>query len=46
MFTVTVLEILLSKGRSVLSPTKRGTGSERFNFGKKTKNYSDFVDNA
>ena len=46
MFTVTVLEILLSKDRSVLSPTKRGTGSERFNFNEKPKNYSDLVDNA
>ena len=29
MFTVTVLDILLSKGRLVLSPAQRGTGSER-----------------
>ena len=28
MFTLTVFEILLSKGRSVLSPAQRGTGSE------------------
>ena len=31
MFTLTVFEILLSEGRSVLSPTQRGTGSERVN---------------
>ena len=29
MFTPTAFEILLSKRRSVLSPTQRGTGSER-----------------
>ena len=31
MFTLTVFEILLSEGRSVLSPAQRGTGSERIN---------------
>ena len=31
MFTLTPLEILLFKGRSVLWPTQRVTGSERFN---------------
>ena len=30
MFTVTVFEILLFEGRSVLSSAQRGTGSERF----------------
>ena len=29
MFTLTVFEILLSEGRSVLSPAQRGTGNER-----------------
>ena len=29
MFTVNVFEILLFKGRSVLSPTSRSAGSER-----------------
>ena len=29
MFTLTVFEILLSEGRSVLSPAQRVTGSER-----------------
>ena len=29
MFTLTVFEILLSEGRSVLSPAQRGTGRER-----------------
>ena len=29
IFTLTVFEILLSEGRSVLSPAERGTGSER-----------------
>ena len=29
MFTLTILEILLSEGRSVLSLTQRDTGSER-----------------
>ena len=29
MFTLTVFEILLSEGRSVLSPAQWGTGSER-----------------
>ena len=29
MFTPTVFEILMSEGRLVLSPTQRGTGSER-----------------
>ena len=29
MFTLTVFEILLSEGRSVLSSAQRGTGSER-----------------
>ena len=29
MFTLTIFEILLSEGRSVLSPAQRGTGSER-----------------
>ena len=29
MFTPTVFEILLSEGRSVISPAQRGTGSER-----------------
>ena len=28
----TVFEILLPKGRSVLSPTQRGAGSERVNY--------------
>ena len=32
----TVLEILLSEGRSVLSPTQRGAGSERVNYYKKS----------
>ena len=36
MFTLTVFEILLSDGRSVLSPAQRGTGSERV---KKTYNF-------
>ena len=29
IFTLTVFEILLSEGRSVLSPAERGTGSKR-----------------
>ena len=29
IFTSTVFEILVSEGRSVLSPTQQGTGSER-----------------
>ena len=29
VFTVTVFEILLFEGRSVLSPAQRGTGSEK-----------------
>ena len=29
MFTLTVFEILLSEGRSLLPPVQRGTGSER-----------------
>ena len=29
MFTPTVFDILMSEGRSVLSPVQRGTGSER-----------------
>ena len=29
MFTPTVFEILLSEGRSVISPAQRGTGSKR-----------------
>ena len=32
MFTLTVFEILLLKGRSVLSPTQQGTGLLLFNF--------------
>ena len=28
MFTLTVIDILLSKGRSVLSPAQRGTGTK------------------
>ena len=31
MFTLTVFEILLSEGRSVLSPAQRGAGSEKVN---------------
>ena len=31
MFTPTVFEILMSEGRSVLSPAQRSTGSERIN---------------
>ena len=31
MFTLTAFEIFLSKGRLVLSPAQRGTGSERVN---------------
>ena len=30
-FIPTVFEILMSKGRSVISPSQRGTGSERVN---------------
>ena len=29
MITSTIFEILMSEGRSVLSPTQRGTGNER-----------------
>ena len=32
MFTLTVLKILLSGGRSVLSPAQRGAGSENWVF--------------
>lgn len=32
MFTPTVLEMLMSDGRSVLSPAQRGAGSERVKF--------------
>ena len=32
MFTLTVFEILLFEGRSVLSPAQRGAGSETVNF--------------
>ena len=31
MFTLTIFEILLSEGRSVLSLAQRGTGSKRVN---------------
>ena len=31
MFTLKAFGILLSEGRSVLSPAQRGTGNERFN---------------
>ena len=30
MFTLTVFEILLFEGRSVMSPAQRGTGNEKF----------------
>ena len=32
MFTLTVFEILLFEGRSVLGPAQQGRGSERVNF--------------
>ena len=44
MITLTVFEIFLFEGRSVLGPAQRGAGSERVKFlVKRTKNSSAFV---
>ena len=41
-FSITVFEILLLEGRSVLSPNQRGAGSERVKFSVKAKKMFDF----
>ena len=40
MFTPIIFEILVSEGRSVLSPAQRGTGSEMVNIYTFLINYS------
>ena len=40
MFTPIIFEILMSEGRSVLSPAQRGTGSEMVNIYTFLINYS------
>ena len=41
-FSITVFEILLLEGRSVLSPNQRGAGSERVKFSVEAKKMFDF----